>query len=75
MWVYAIADIKHGHLVWSILVGCILRDIFPDPEAVLYLTETNQSEFIVEFNTLLVDGLAGTEILTDHYSQPRAGRT
>ena len=65
MWVYVIADVKHGHVVWNTLVGCILRDILPDPEAALYLTGTNQREFVAEFNTLLVDALAGTEIQTD----------
>ena len=42
MQVYAIADVKHGHVVRNILVGCILRDIFPDPEATLYLTGNKQ---------------------------------
>ena len=55
MRVYAIADVKHGHVVWNVLVGCILRDIFPDPEAALHLTGANQREFVAEFNTLLVE--------------------
>ena len=46
------------------LVGCIIRDIFPNPEVVLYLTGTDQREFVAEFNTLLVEALAGTEIQT-----------
>ena len=62
MRVYAIADVKHGHVLWNTLVGCIIRDLFPDPEAALYLTGTDQREFVAEFNTLLVEALAGTEI-------------
>ena len=41
MRVYAVADIKHGHVLWNTLVGCIIRDIFPDPEVALYLTGTD----------------------------------
>ena len=65
MRVYSIADMKHRHVVWNVLVGCILRDIFLDSEAALYLTGTNQREFVAEFNTLLVEALARTEIHTD----------
>ena len=46
------------------LVGCLLRDIFPDPEAALFRTGVGQKEFIAEFNILLLESLAGTEIQT-----------
>ena len=36
--IYAITDIKHGWMVWCITVGCILRDLFPDPDTALFLT-------------------------------------
>ena len=62
MRVYAVADVKHGHVLWNTLVGCNIRDLFPDPEVALYLTGTDQREFVAEFNTLLVEALAGTEI-------------
>ena len=45
-------------------MGAALGDLFPDPEATLYLTGTDQREFVAEFNTLLVEVLAGTEIQT-----------
>ena len=51
MQVYALAGEKHGRIVWDVLVGCILWDIFPEPEAVLYLTEATQREFVAEFDT------------------------
>ena len=35
---YALGDVKHGHLVWTTVLGCLLRDFFPDPESALYLT-------------------------------------
>ena len=50
---YAITDLKHGWLTWCIAVGCILRDLFPDPDAVLFLTLVTQKEFVAEFNALI----------------------
>ena len=38
MQMYAITDLKHGWLTWVIAVGCMLRDLFPDPDAKLFLT-------------------------------------
>ena len=29
--VYALGDVKHGWLVWVMVLGCLLRDLFPDP--------------------------------------------
>ena len=43
--VQAIADTKHGWLVWCITVGCILRDMFPDPDSILFLTRVTQRDF------------------------------
>ena len=63
--IYAITDIKHGWLIWCIAVGCILRDLFPDPNAILFLTRVNQKEFVAEFNALLQESLVGTEIQTE----------
>ena len=40
---YALGDVKHGHLVWTTVLRCLLRDLFPDPESVLYLTGLNQA--------------------------------
>ena len=57
--------VKHGRIVWDVLVGCLLRDLFPEPEAVLFLTGATHREFIAVFNTLLVEALVGMEIQTD----------
>ena len=72
MHVYTTAEVKHGGIVWDVLVGCVLRDIFPEPMAVLYLTGATQREFVAEFNTFLVEALAGTEIQTDPLSLARS---
>ena len=60
--VYALADIKHGWVLYTTIARCLLRDLFPDPEAVLYLTGVTQRDFVVEFNALLMELLVGTEI-------------
>ena len=62
MKMYAITDLKHGWLTWCIAVGCILRDRFLDPDAVLFLTCVTQNEFVAEFNALIQESLVGTEI-------------
>ena len=63
--IYAIADIKHGWLIWCVTVGCMLRDMFPDPDSVLFLTRVTQREFMAEFNALLQESFVGTEIQTE----------
>ena len=65
MRVYAIANVKHGRIVLDVLVGCIFRNIFPEPKAVLYPTGATQGKFVAEFNTLLVEALVGMEIQTE----------
>ena len=52
---------KHGWKVWACVLGCLLRDLFPGPEAVLYLTGTTQAEFVQEFSVFILESLIGTE--------------
>ena len=65
--VYAVADIKHGWLVWCITVGCILHDMFPDPDFILFLTRVTQRDFVAEFNAFLQEVLVRTELLMDGF--------
>ena len=60
--VYALADVKHGWVLYTTIAGCLLRDLVPDPEAVLYQTWVTQREFIADFNALLMESLIRTEI-------------
>ena len=64
MRMYAIADLKHGWLTRIITMGCILRDLFPDPDMILFLTRVTQRDFVAEFNTIIQEALIGTEIPT-----------
>ena len=59
--VYALGDIKHCWIIWSCVLGCLLRDIFPDPEAALYLTGTTQAEFVQGFSVFVLESLVGIE--------------
>ena len=59
--VYALGDVKHGYLIWICVLGCLLRDLFPDPESVLYLTGLNQAEFVQGFSGFILESLVGTE--------------
>ena len=55
MKVYAIADINHGWVTYVTIVGCLLRDLFPDPDSILFLMGTEQGQFVGELNTLLLE--------------------
>ena len=46
-------------------MGCILRDMFPDPDSILFLTRVTQRDFVAEFNAFLQEALVGTELLMD----------
>ena len=59
---YTITDLKHGWLTWVITVGCVLCDLFPDPDAILFLTHISQKDFVAEFNIIIQEALVGTEI-------------
>ena len=64
------ADIKHSGLLLCITVGCILRDMFPDPDS-MFLTRVTQWDFVAEFNALLQEALVGTELLTDEVKKAK----
>ena len=69
--IHAITDLKHCWLTGCIAVGCILGNLFPDPDPILYLTRVNQKEFVAEFNALLQESLVGTEIQTGGLASAR----
>ena len=71
MRMYALADLKHGWITWTTTVACILRDLFPDPDSVLFLTRATQKDFVAEFNTIIQEALVGTEIQTGSLSSAR----
>ena len=61
--VYAIADLKIGHLAYSVLASIIMRDYIPDPDILMYYTGKFDHWSAAEwFLNLLVRSLEGTEI-------------
>ena len=66
--VYAIADLKIGHLSYCVLASIILRDYVPDPEIFLFYTEKFDQWLPANwFLNLLVTTLEGTEIHESSY--------
>ena len=62
MKVYAIGDIKFGHLAYQILAGVLLRDVFPDPDVVCSLLGCFQKDGVAWFSELLMDSARETEV-------------
>lgn len=68
--VYALADVKHGWMVWCVIFGCILRDLFPDPDSAMYLTNSQQGEFVKGLSALVLEALVGMEPHLDQSRRP-----
>ena len=60
--IYALGDIKFGHIAFQVLAGIILRDMFPDPEIVCALLSCFQDEAVAWFAEILLDSLRGLEV-------------
>ena len=75
MRVYALGDIKHGWLVYTTVIGLLLRDMFPDPESALYLCRGTQEEFVRAFNVFVVEALVGAELHPDVFANPSTRET
>ena len=67
--VYALGEVKHGWLLWVTVLGCLLRDLFPDPESALYKTGATQAEFVQGLSTLILEFLVGTKLHLDALSR------
>ena len=55
---YALGDIKFGFITYSVLVGILLRDVFPDPDVVCRYLKCNQItavNWFLEFVMLSLD--------------------
>lgn len=55
-------DIKHCWMVYTTIMGCLLQELFPEPNAILYLMIMDQQQFVAEFNKLILEALVGTEV-------------
>ena len=59
---YCIMNVGHRHIIFNVLSGLLLRELFPDPEGACYVTGTLQFEFVEWFNSYLVQVLTGMDI-------------
>ena len=52
-----------GHLTFNVLLSCLLRELYPDPEVACRYTVTTQFDFIANFaEGLVISTVYGTEV-------------
>ena len=49
-------------MVYTTIMGCLLQELFPETNAILYLMIMDQQQFVAEFNKLILEALVGTEV-------------
>ena len=67
--IYGIGDIKFGYMVYIVLAGILLRDLFPDPDVVCFYLRCEQEEAVKWFLDWLVLSLEGVEFHADAESR------
>ena len=67
--IYGIGDIKFGFIVYIVLAGILLRDLFPDPDIVCWYMKCEQEEAVKWFLDWLVLSLEGVEFHADAESR------
>jgi len=67
--IYGIGDIKFGFMVYIVLAGILLRDLFPDPDVVCAYLRCEQEEAVKWFLDWLVLSLEGVEFHADAESR------
>ena len=59
---YALGDIKFGFITYNVLAGLLLRDVFPDPDALCWYLQTDQLHASTWFLNWLLRSLEGVEV-------------
>ena len=58
-----LADVRFGHLTFNVLLACLLRELFPDPEVACRYTATMQANFVENFaEGMVILTIYGTEV-------------
>ena len=60
--VYGLGDLKFGHLTFIVLMGILVRDLFPDPDIVCQFLNGNQWHGITWFYEWILKSLEGVEV-------------
>ena len=58
---YALGDIKFGFITYNVLTGLLLRDLFPDPDALCRYLDCTQITAVNWFLELVMLSLEGVE--------------
>ena len=58
---YAVADLKFGYCTCNVLLACLLREFFPDPEVCLALSDCDQKTYVKWFCNWMFETLRNTE--------------
>ena len=68
--IYALGDIRLGHIAYMVLAGVILRDFFPDPDICLqYFSEFEQWPVVEWFMRLITKSLDGAEVHEEDFKK------
>ena len=59
---YGLGDLKFGHLTFIVLMGTLLRDIFPDPDVVCQFLKGNQRHAVTWFLEWILKSMEGVEV-------------
>ena len=62
--IYAIGDIRFGHITYQVIAGILLRDVFPDPEITCTLLACFQDEAVAWFGEIVLESLMNVEVDT-----------
>ena len=61
---YAIADLKFGHMAYRVLMSCLLREMFPDPDVACNFSNTDQFGYVKWFCKWIADVVDGLQVYT-----------
>lgn len=68
--IYAIGDVKFGHMAFIVLSSILIRDVFPDPESLCYVADTSQHSMVKKVCKWIRESLSETELWFDPRALP-----
>ena len=57
-----LGDLKFGHLTFIMIMGILVRDLFPDPDIVCQFLNENQWQWVTWFYEWILKSLEGVEV-------------
>lgn len=68
--IYAIGDVKFGHMAFIVLSSILIRDIFPDPDSACYVADLSQHSLVKTVCKWIKESLTETELWFDPRALP-----